>query len=130
IGCTEAEASGWALPLIAREWPGFAESALAKVPTVNFRAVFELALTDAVSRGIRDRCIHVWAAGAVGLVHAYDPEKIVLGGGVLRSADVIVPFIQEYVRQHSWTPWGTVQVTAAALGNDAGLLGAVPLLSE
>lgn len=130
IGCTEAEASGWALPLIAKEWPGFAESALAKEAEVNFRAVFELALKgDTVALGIRDRCIRVWAAGAVGLVHAYDPEVIVIGGGVMRSADVIIPFIQDYVIKHSWTPWGNVQVKAAELGNHAGLLGAVPILS-
>jgi len=131
IGCTEAEASGWALPLIAKEWPGFAESKLAKESEVNFRAVFTLATNgDAVAKGIRDRCIRVWAAGAVGLVHAYDPEVIVIGGGVMRSADVIIPVIQEHVIKHSWTPWGNVQVKSAELGNHAGLLGAVPLLSR
>jgi glucokinase len=130
IGCTEAEASGWALPLIAKEWPGFAQSKLAKEPEVNFRAVFTLATNgDGVAKGIRDRCIRVWAAGAVGLVHAYDPEVIVIGGGVMRSADVIIPVIQEHVVKHSWTPWGNVQVKSAELGNHAGLLGAVPLLS-
>jgi glucokinase len=130
IGCTEAEASGWALPLIAREWPGFEDSRLAKEPSVNFRAVFELALQgDEVALGIRDRCLRVWATGAVGLIHAYDPEMIIIGGGVMRSADVIIPFVQEHVKNHSWTPWGTVKVVAAELGNHAGLLGAVPLLS-
>ena len=32
--------------------------------------------------------------------------------------------------KYAWTPWGKVQVRAAALGNSAALLGAVPLLSE
>lgn len=131
IGCTEAEASGWALPLIAKEWHGFEGSALAREKEITFRAVFELALADdEIARGIRDRCIRVWAAGAVGLVHAYDPEVIIIGGGVMRSADVILPIVQEHVAKHSWTPWGTVQVKAAQLGNHAGLFGAVPLLSE
>jgi glucokinase len=131
IGCTEAEASGWALPLIAKEWPGFEKSALAKENEVTFRAVFELAAAgDLVAKGIRDRCIRVWSAGAVGLVHAYDPEVIIIGGGVMRSADVIIPVIQEYVSKHSWTPWGKVKVKPAELGNHAGLFGAVPLLSE
>ena len=129
VGCTEAEASGWALPLIAREWDGFAESALAREPSIDFRALFSLAdAGDPVSQAIRDRCLQVWAAGAVGLVHAYDPEKIVMGGGVMRRADLIVPFVQAYVKQHAWTPWGTVEVVAAELGNHAGLLGAIPLL--
>lgn len=131
IGCTEAEASGWALPMIAREWPGFETSALADEKEITFRAVFEHAKSgDKVALAVRDRCIRVWAAGAVGLIHAYDPEVIIIGGGVMRSADVIVPAIQDYVAKYSWTPWGTVKVKAAELGNHAGLFGAVPLLSE
>lgn len=130
IGCTEAEASGWALPLIAREWPGFERSRLAQEPQINFRAVFEFAQQgDEVAGGIRDRCIRVWAAAAVGLIHAYDPEIFIIGGGVMRSADVILPVVQDYVKSRAWTPWGTVKVVAAELGNHAGLLGAIPLLT-
>ncbi len=131
FGCMEAEASGWALPLIAREWPGFERSRLATVKHIDFRSVFEFAREgDAVSTAVRDRCLHVWACGTVGLIHAYGPERVVIGGGVMRSADVILPYIQEYVRKYSWTPSGTVLILPAALGNDAGLLGAIPLLTD
>jgi glucokinase len=130
IGCAEAEASGWSLPLVARDWEGFDDSALARENTIDFRALFTLAAAgDPVSVAIRDRCLRVWSAAAVGLIHAYDPERIVFGGGVMRSADVIVPFVQEYVEGNAWTPWGKVKVAAAELGNHAGLLGAIPLLS-
>jgi glucokinase len=47
----------------------------------------------------------------------------------MKSADVILPYVQKYVSEHSWTPWGKVQVRAAELGNDAGILGAIPLLT-
>jgi glucokinase len=131
IGCAEAEASGWALPLIAAAWPGFAESALARRKEVGFKELFEEAERgDSVALAIRERCLHVWAADAVGLVHMYDPEVIVMGGGVLKSASVILPYVQEYVSKYAWTPWGKVQVRAAELGNHAGLLGAIPLLTE
>ena len=131
IGCTEAEASGWAIPLIAQEWPGFAQSRLAREASVNFEALFRLAEErDPVALAIRDRCLKVWAVGTVGLVHAYDPEIVVFGGGVMKSADTILPFIQSYVEKHAWTPWGKVKVRAAELGNNAGLLGSIPLLSE
>jgi len=129
IGCLEAEASGWSLPLLAREWPGFSASELAKHENINFRILFELAdAGDHVAREIREYCLQVWATGAVGLIHAYDPERIVIGGGVMRSAAVILPYIQAYVNKHAWTPWGKVQIVAAQLGNDAGLFGAIPLL--
>ncbi|HXX00230.1 MAG TPA: ROK family protein [Candidatus Acidoferrales bacterium] len=130
IGCVEAEASGWALPLMAREWKGFSASRLARHENINFQTLFELAdAGDHVAAEIREYCLKVWATGAVGLIHAYDPERIVIGGGVMRSATVILPYIQAYVNKHAWTPWGKVQVVAAQLGNDAGLYGAIPLLT-
>jgi glucokinase len=130
IGCLEAEASGWSLPLLAREWPGFSASELAKHQNINFQILFELAGNGGrTSREILEYCLQVWATGAVGLIHAYDPELIVVGGGVMRSAAVILPYIQAYVNRHAWTPWGKVKIVAAQLGNDAGLFGAVPLLT-
>ena len=75
-----------------------------------------------MSREIRDYCLEVWASAAVGLIHAYDPELIVIGGGVMRSGDVILPYIQEFVNRHAWTPWGKVRIAAAELGNHAGLV--------
>jgi len=131
IGCVEAEASGWALPLMAREWSGFEGSELARHKEMNFRLLFEAAdAGDHVATEIRDYCLKVWATGAVGLIHTYDPEVIVFGGGVMRRANIIVPYIQKYVSDHAWTPWGKVKVVAAQLGNDAGLFGAIPLLTK
>lgn len=131
FGCMETEAAGWSLPLVAKEWPGIEGSRLATVERVDFRAVFEFAREgDAIATAIRDRCLHVWAVGIVGLIHMYGPERVIIGGGVMKSADVIIPYIQEYVRNYSWTPSGTVLVVPATLGNDAGLLGAIPLLND
>lgn len=130
IGCLEAEASGWSLPLLAREWPGFSASKLASQNDIDFKTLFELAdLGDRVAVEILGYCLKAWATGAVGLIHAYDPQRIVIGGGVMRRAAVIVPYIQAYVKEHAWTPWGTVEIVAAQLGNEAGLFGAIPLLT-
>ncbi len=85
---------------------------------------------DAVAREILDLCVKTWAAGAVALVHAFDPEIVVFGGGVMRRAEAILPGIRLHLDRYAWTPWGKLEVRAAALGNDAALLGAVPLLAE
>lgn len=131
IGCAEAEAAGWSLPLIVKDWPGASASALSKHGKVGFKQLFEEAARgDSVALAIRERCLHVWAADALALVHAYDPELIVIGGGVMESAGVIVPYVESYVQRYAWTPWGKVRVRAAELGNNAALLGAIPLLSE
>ena len=69
------------------------------------------------------------ARGLKACIMLLNPERIVIGGGVMRSAAVIIPYIQAYVNQHAWTPWGKVEIVAAQLGNDAGLFGAIPLLT-
>ncbi len=131
VGCAEAEAAGWSLPLVCREWPGFHQSALAKEDCIDFELLFKWAKAgDSVAQAVRDRCLQVWAVNTVAAIHAFDPEVVVYGGGVMRSAEAILPFIQSYVDQHAWTPWGKVQVRLAQLGNNAALLAAVPLLLE
>jgi hypothetical protein len=46
---------------------------------------------------------------------------------VLKRAADILPHLQNYVLAHAWTPGRTVSLRAAALGNNAALLGAIPL---
>jgi glucokinase len=131
IGCAEAEASGSTLPDIARKWKGFAGSSLNNRDPTNFKALFEEAAKgDQVAVEIRERCLHVWAANVVTQALAYDPEIVVIGGGVMRSSDVIIPFIQNYIDNHSWLVWGKPRILPAKLGNNAAFLGGVPLMIE
>jgi glucokinase len=130
IGCAESEASGWALPLICAEWPGFATSALAQCE-INFENLFAgAAAGDLVAQRILHHCLEVWGATAIAAVHAFDPDVLLYGGGVMKSAGVVLPFIQNYIDKYAWTPWGKPRVRAAQLGNDAALLGVVPLFQQ
>jgi glucokinase len=130
IGCAEAEAGGWSLPLVAKAWPGFAKSALSREPAVSFRSLFEHATQgDGVACAIQERCLRIWGTLTTGLIHSFDPDVVVFGGGVLASADVIVPYIQKHVIEYAWTPWGKVRIKPAQLGSRAALLGAIPLLT-
>jgi len=131
IGCAEAEASGWSLPGVVRGVPGFPESSLSSIANISFKHLFEEAERgDRVAQIVRDRCLNIWAVDAVALIHAYDPEVIVIGGGVMERADIISPYIEAYVQKYAWTPWGKVQIRNAELANNAALVGAVPLISE
>jgi hypothetical protein len=130
IGCAEAEAGGWSLPLVAAAWPGFAKRALSREPAVSFRSLFEHATQgDSVALAIQERCLRIWATLTTGLIHSFDPDVVVFGGGVLANADVIVPYIQKHVIEYAWTPWGEVRIKPAKLGSRAALLGAIPLLT-
>jgi glucokinase len=129
VGCAEAEASSVSLPDVCRSHPHFSSSALAAETPITFEKLFHhLTQGDRVAQDVADRCLRVWAANIVGLIHAYDPELVIVGGGVMKSATHILPFLQTYVQQHAWTPWGKVRVAAAELGTNAALLGAIPLL--
>ena len=129
IGCAEAEASGWSLPAVCREMPGFASSALSNGDPITFERVFDSAAAgDQVALMVGDRCLAVWGTAVVGLIHAYDPEVFVLGGGVMKSASLILPHLQDHANRFAWTPWGKVRLRSAELGDQAALLGAIPLL--
>lgn len=131
IGCAEAEAAGWSLPEIIRGTLGFRDSSLFQSETLDFKTLFaEARQGDQIALQVRQRCLEVWSANVVALIHAYDPEVIILGGGVMQSGDQVVSHIRAHVKKHAWTTWGTPEVRPAKLGTDAGLLGAIPLLLE
>ena len=130
-GCFEAEASTYALPDVCRKWPGFETSALAAEPKLDFATLFRWAERgDRVSQEIRARSLGIWAACALSLVHAYDPELLIVGGGVMKSSYPILAALEQHLNSYAWTPWGKVRLRTAALGSNAALLGAVPLLNE
>ena len=127
-GCFEAEASTYALPDVCRTWPGFDKSALVQEDKLDFETLFDCAdRGDRVADQIRDRCVNVWSACALSLVHAYDPELLVVGGGVMKNSYPILKLMQEHVNSYAWTPWGKVRLVEASLGDEAALFGAVPL---
>ena len=124
IGCVESEASTWALAKLARADVAFDTSALAREEVLDYRAVYShAAVGDTLAVKLRDRAIRVWSAAAVTLVHAYDPELIVLGGGIMKTPEPIVSQMQAYVSEHAWVGWGKPRVAAGELGDSAALLG-------
>jgi glucokinase len=129
-GCAEAEASGWSLPMLCRESPGFAQSRLADLE-LNFKNLFESCTAgDPVALDIRTHCLTVWGMMTVTAIHSFDPELIVFGGGAMGAASQILPTLQHYVEQNTWTPWGKVRVVPAELGSHAAALGVPTLFPE
>lgn len=59
-----------------------------------------------------------------------NPEVFVLGGGVSRSGDVIVPFIEKNFREHVFHACRNAKIVRATLGNDAGLVGAAKMVID
>ena len=131
IGCVESESSTWALTQIARTSPEFAASRLAELDVIDFKNLFELAEGgDALAITLQDRCLKVWSLCVINLVHAYDPQKVIFGGGIMKSSHLILPYIKHMLDKHSWISSADVDLEVAARPEHAGILGVYELLKQ
>ncbi|MFD0693615.1 ROK family protein [Paenibacillus sp. GCM10027628] len=129
IGCLEAQAGHWALGNLARRHPGFEHSLLACAEDVNYMTILEaVKSSDATAGDLLKALISHWSAGIVNLIHAYDPDVVILSGGLMKSKKDIVPLLQEHVHRHAWTPWGKVRIAVADDPDTSVLLGVSRLL--
>jgi glucokinase len=131
FGCAEDLASTAVLPAIARALPGFERSPLATVDVLDYEAVFNHAtLCDPCARAVVEHSLKVWSAVALNAVIAFDPEILVLGGGVMRHPEVITRSIQDHIANHTPGFRWQIPVLAAAQGDDAALLGCERLVAD
>lgn len=124
IGCVEAEASTWKLNELIKNHNKLGTSLLSKAEIFDYKTLFDAVReNDEVASEILTHSLEAWAAGVVNMIHAYDPEIVILHGGIMKSADIIIPFIRNYVDQYAWTPWGKVKVLESSSLNYAALFG-------
>ena len=73
-----------------------------------------------------DEWIGYISAAIIGLVHTFNPEMVILGGGVSRQKKLFVDKVREKVLSHVMPNFAEgLVLEAAELGNDAGIIGAV-----
>lgn len=129
-GCLEAYASATGLirqtRLAAQAHP---ESTLAQVPPeqVNGRTAFDaMRAGDAAAKAVVDQYIIYLSAGITDLVNIFRPEVIILGGGVCHEGETLLAPIRQYILENGFGGAAAPQpkLTAAKLGNDAGIIGA------
>lgn len=135
-GCLETVASASAIAreaqhlIDADQAPLLAKRAAAQGRIVDARLVISAARDgDPVACQIlRTAGGHLgWVVAA--LVGALNPERVVVGGGVAEAGDLILEPLRVVVRERAMPgPESVVSVIPAALGNDAGLVGAASLV--
>lgn len=70
-------------------------------------------------------------SGIVGLVHVFNPELVLIGGGVSAQEELFIQKVREKVLERVMPDFSIdLDVRAAQLGNEAGLIGAVYFLGE
>ena len=130
IGCAEAEASTWSLGEKARKEPEWKESTLAEVEKIDYKNVFMHARQkDPLATKLLNHGMDIWAATVINMIHAYDPEIVILNGGVMGSADMIIPYVQKKVNEQAWLGWGNIKIVKAENIDNAALLGAAYVAS-
>jgi len=115
-GCWERYASGNGLSYLANGEKG--EDVLSRAKD---------GAADAI--GVVDTFAKWVALGLVNLTNMTDPDVIVVGGGVIVSADVVMPRIAHWFEQLLYSPKHRAhpRLVAAQLGEQAGAIGAAML---
>jgi len=115
-GCWERYASGNGLSYLANGEKG--EDVLSRAKN---------GAADAI--GVVDTFANWVALGLVNLTNMTDPDVIVVGGGVIVSADVVMPRIAHWFEQLLYSPKHRAhpRLVAAQLGEQAGAIGAAML---
>ncbi|MDF2537218.1 MAG: hypothetical protein K0S76_239 [Herbinix sp.] len=122
--CVEAYASTWALPKLISEHPLYRKSGLSKEKIKDFKILKKYAeAKDLVAQEILQECILSFSKGIIALIYAYDPEIVILSGGIVNFGEDLLKPIIEYVHEHAWTPWGKVQFRVAENKEHSVLLG-------
>ncbi len=132
VGCLEAYVGGWAIAERAREaaasdppggsglsdLAGDRASITAETVFAGYRAGDRLA-TEIVRETVR-----ILADGAVGIVNAFNPSLLAVGGGLVAGMPEFVPAIASAVGSRCQPPAAGVRVVPSSLGPSAPMVGA------
>lgn len=128
VGCLEAVASGTAIARRARAAlaAGRPTSIAATPATVTAADVVEAARRgDALAHRLLDEAGHALGRALGGLVNLISPEVIVIGGGVSQAGELLLAPTRRGMGEMAFpAPLDRCRLTLAALGTDAGLVGA------
>jgi len=136
-GCLEALAGGWAITRLARETVaadpdggrlllGMAGGFIEEINVATIaRAVRG---GDPMARQLMDRAASALIAGASTLINAFNPCRLILGGGVITGVPELIGRIDNGVRgQALKAACASLVVLPAGLRTDAGVIGAAAL---
>ena len=85
---------------------------------------------DPLAISAYERAGYYLGIGVCSFLHIFNPTIVILGGGVSQSGDLLWKPFDASMRAHIFSPayLKNLVVTPAALGDDAGLLGALALV--
>ncbi len=134
-GCWESYSSATALIRMTREKmelcpDSLMHEAARKEGKVSGRTAFDAARKgDAAAREVVDTYISYLACGITSVINIFQPEVVVIGGGVSNERENLLrPLIPKVLSEvYGGSYLKTADIRIAELGNDAGIIGAACL---
>jgi glucokinase len=138
MGCLEMLASGTAVTgdAIQRIRQGqksvLTEMVEAKIENITAEMVGAAARSgDTLAREVIARAAYYLGVGLVNIVNIFNPEMIVLGGGMVGLGDLLIEPGKRLVAERAFTISSrAVRIVVAQLGNEAGVYGAAAFALE
>jgi glucokinase len=132
IGCLEQLAAGKAIAREAKERLGsgerstLTEAVAGKVENITAKEVAVAAQKgDPLAGEVINNAATYLGIGMVNLVNIFNPEMIVIGGGVAKMGDLLLKPARQVVMDRAFPESvAAVRIVTTELGDDAGLLGA------
>lgn len=132
IGCLETLASGTAMAQEAirrisqGESSSLTEIVNGKVESITAEMVSIAAQGgDSLALEVISKAATYLGVGMVNLVNIFNPEMIIVGGGVAQMEDLLLNPARQVVRERAFQlPAQAVRIVLAQLGDNAGVLGA------
>ena len=131
-GCFEAYVGGWAIAERAREAvraePAEGRALVERAGSeaaITAQTVFQVYRSGDVLAGrIVRETERFLADGAISVVNAFNPSRLVLGGGLISGMPEFVPAVEAAIRARCQPQAAGAEVTVAHFGEDAALVGA------
>jgi glucokinase len=108
-------------------------SVLAGIKKISAKKVAKAASQgDVLCQQAFERAGTALGIAIVNFLHTFNPTLIILGGGVSKRIDLLLPHINTALAEQVFAPGylDDFQIKTATLGDDAGLLGALALARE
>jgi glucokinase len=119
VGCAETVASGWVLKDKYRQ---FTEEPLPE--TLDYQWILNNISKHDVARQLWNQLINGWCHTLKNLVYAYDPQCILVSGGIVNSGEELLAVFQQFVDKLSWGGQDQVVILPATYPDWSGVMGA------
>ncbi len=132
-GCLEAIASATAIVRMAKEMrKDFSNSEIFKSDKISAKTIMDAARNgDKLGIIIRDKMVDALGRAIAGFAHIFNPQIVIIGGGVSKAGDVILKPLREKVEGYLMPSFiGTFEVVISPLLDKAGVLGAASVALE